>query len=135
MRRVDIIPVELALIQAAKESGWGASRFARMGYNMYGQRCFKKGCGIVPNDRAEDKVFEVVKFKSVRDSVRSYMHNLNISHAYHDLRTMRFALRENEKVPDGYSLIPGLPLYSERRDAYLVELQDMILAYRKYMGS
>ncbi len=135
LRRVDIVPHDLALIQAAKESGWGASRFARSGYNMYGQQCFTKGCGIMPQDRAEGAVHEVAKFDSVRDSVRSYIRNLNTSTAYHDFRTIRFTLRENGKVPDGYSLIPGLHLYSERRDAYLAELQDMIISNRQFMGS
>jgi Bax protein len=135
LRRVDIVPFDLALVQAAKESAWGTSRFARLGHNIYGQQCFKKGCGIMPQDRAEGAVHEVARFDSVRDSVHSYVHNLNTGTAYHDFRTIRFVLRDNGKVPDGYSLIPGLLLYSERRDAYLAELQAMILANRKYLGT
>ncbi len=135
LRRVDIVPLDLALIQAAKESGWGTSRFARFGYNMYGQQCFTKGCGMMPQDRTDSAIHEVAKFDSVRGSVRSYIRNLNTSTAYHDFRTIRFILRENGRVPDGYSLIPGLTLYSERRDDYLAELQEMILTNRKYMGT
>jgi len=134
-RRVDIVPVDLALMQAAKESGWGTSRFARLGYNMYGHRCYNKGCGIIPEERGAEETYEVKKFKSVRDSVREYMRNLNTGYAYHDFRTLRFTIRENEMVPDGYSLVPGLQLYSERGGAYLEELQEMILDNRKYLDS
>lgn len=132
-RRVDIVPVDLALIQAAKESGWGTSRFAQIGYNMYGQQCFKVGCGIIPDERGEEGIHEVKKYKSVRDSVRSYIRNLNTGYAYHDFRTLRAALRENKLLPDGYSLAPGLPLYSERGEAYIEELQQMILENRAYI--
>jgi Bax protein len=135
LRRVDIVPFELALVQAAKESGWGTSRFARVGYNMFGQQCFTKGCGMMPEDRTDGAIHEVAKFDSVRDSVYSYIRNLNTNVAYHDFRTIRFTLRENGKVPDGYSLIPGLALYSERGDAYLQELQEMVLANREYMDT
>ena len=77
LRRVDIIPVDLALVQAAKESGWGTSRFARQGNNLFGEWCFEPGCGIVPEAREPGATHEVAKFASVRNSVRSYMHNLN----------------------------------------------------------
>lgn len=34
LKRVDIVPESMVLIQAANESGWGSSRFAREGFNF-----------------------------------------------------------------------------------------------------
>ena len=134
-RRVDIVPVDLALIQAAKESGWGTSRFAREGNNFFGQRCFSEGCGIVPERRDPDAVYEVARFGSVRDSVRSYIHNLNTNPAYRRFRRLRFQQRQNGLSPDGYDLAEGIPQYSERRFSYLDEIRAMIRANRRYLKS
>ena len=38
-------------MQAANESAWGTSRFARIGLNFFGQWCYSKGCGMVPKRR------------------------------------------------------------------------------------
>jgi Bax protein len=59
LRRVDAVPVSLALAQAANESGWGSSRFGREGYNYYGQWCYKQGCGLVPEKRKIGDAHEV----------------------------------------------------------------------------
>ena len=64
-RRVDMVPVSLLLVQAAKESGWGTSRFAREGNNLFGQWCYSKGCGIVPDKRSSGAKHEVRVFDSV----------------------------------------------------------------------
>ncbi|MBL7031879.1 MAG: glucosaminidase domain-containing protein [Nitrospira sp.] len=135
IRRVDILPVELALTQAAKESGWGTSRFARRGNNIFGQWCFKEGCGIVPINREEGASHEVQKFESVNGSVRSYIHNLNTHDAYEEFRQLRFEQRRVGKKLDGYPLVSGLPRYSERGEAYLEEIRDMMLANMDIMAS
>ncbi|MFM9673737.1 glucosaminidase domain-containing protein, partial [Streptomyces galilaeus] len=77
LRRVDIIPKELALMQAANESAWGTSRFARIGLNFFGQWCYSQGCGMIPNRRNSGAAHEVAAFKSVRDAVSSYFKNIN----------------------------------------------------------
>jgi Bax protein len=133
IKRVDIVPLDLALIQAAKESGWGTSRFARQGNNMYGQRCFTKGCGMVPNDRKVGENHEVRRYDSVEASVRNYIANLNTNPAYREFRQLRFNQRRNGENPVGCSLVLGLPKYSERRGDYLIELLAMIKANRQYM--
>lgn len=133
--RVDILPVELALTQAAKESGWGTSRFTRLANNIFGQWCFKEGCGIVPFNREEGAKHEVRKFKSVNESVRSYIHNLNTHYAYDEFRKLRFEQRRSGKKLAGYPLISGLPGYSERGEAYLEEIRDMMLANMHIIGS
>lgn len=135
IKRVDILPVELALIQAAKESGWGTSRFAKIGNNIFGQWCFEEGCGIVPINREEGATHEVQRFASINDSVRSYMRNLNTHYAYEEFRELRYKQRLAGKDIQGYPLISGLPGYSERGEAYLEEIRDMLLANMHIIGS
>jgi Bax protein len=135
LRRVDIVPRELALIQAAMESAWGDSRFAKEGNNLYGEHCSDPGCGIVPENRSSDKVYEVAVFQSPSGSVRSYIQNLNTHDAYKNFRHMRSQLRKQEKKPDGYSLAKTLMAYSERDNDYIREIQDMITENRELMGA
>jgi len=126
LRRVDIVPVSLALAQAANESGWGTSRFAVLANNLFGEWCFRRGCGIVPTRRAAGQYHEVRKFPSVADSVRSYLHNLNTHNAFRDLRRRRETLREQEKKLAGSQLVPGLLRYSARGEEYVQEIWGMI---------
>ena len=124
--RVDVVPPSLALAQAANESGWGTSRFSREGNNYFGQWCFKKGCGLVPNSRSHGFTHEVRKFDEVSDSVRSYMHNLNSHREYQALRELRANARENRMIITGAYLAQGLGSYSERGYKYVDELVRMI---------
>lgn len=126
LRRADIIPPSLALAQAANESAWGTSRFAQQGNNFFGQWCFKKGCGIVPNDRDDGKGHEVASFRSPADSVKSYMLNLNGHDAYRPLRNIRENLRQSDAAVTGIALSRGLNKYSERGAEYGEELRSMI---------
>lgn len=125
-RRMDIIPEMMVLVQAANESGWGTSRFSRMGLNLFGQWCYVRGCGLVPKGREEDGRHEVAKFDSVNDSVKSYMRNINTHGAYLDLRLLREQKRlENDSITAS-DLIVGLESYSERGVEYIEELRAMI---------
>ncbi|WMS88649.1 glucosaminidase domain-containing protein [Pleionea litopenaei] len=126
LRRVAPIPQSLVLAQAANESAWGRSRFALEGNNLFGQWCFKKGCGLIPNDRPEGKSYEVAVFKKPIDSVRSYVMNLNTFDAYRELREKRLELIESDKPVTGYELAEGLINYSTRREAYVEEIRLMI---------
>lgn len=126
LRRVDVIPDTLVLIQAANESGWGTSRFAREANNLFGEWCWSPGCGIVPNSRPEGQIYEVRKFESVTASVRSYIRNLNTHHAYQDLRQIRADLRTDGKQVTAQPLTHGLMAYSERGEDYIHELNQMI---------
>ena len=114
------------MAQAANESAWGLSRFAQKGNNLFGQWCFKKGCGIVPGQRNAGANHEVRKFASINDSVASYMHNLNTGRAYKDLRKLRATLRSTNAAVDGHTLAKGLIKYSSRGKAYVKEIQSMI---------
>lgn len=124
--RVDIVPRELALAQAANESGWGTSRFARQANNLFGQWCFTKGCGLVPRRRSAGATHEVAKFPSVNAAVRGYLSNLNTGSAYRALRMQRAALRSQNITPNATQLATGLLKYSERGVEYVADIQSLI---------
>lgn len=124
--RVDLVPVSLVLVQAAKESAWGRSRFARQGNNLFGEHCFESDCGIVPKHRDAGKHHEVETFATVRASVKSYLHNLNSHPKYSELRAIRAQLHKEGKPVTGLALAKGLWFYSERRQKYISEVRDMI---------
>jgi Bax protein len=125
LRRVDVIPASLALVQAAKESGWGTARFAVEGRNLFGQRCFAEGCGLVPARRAAGRGYEVAEFNTVQASVDAYVHNLNTHPRYSRLREIRARLRQARSL-SGAALADGLLGYSERGKAYVQEVKAMI---------
>ena len=108
LKRVDITPLLLVLAQSANESNWGQSRFARQGNNMFGQWCFRKGCGLVPNRRESGKQHEVAAFETVNASVRSYLNNINSSRAYGRLRDLRQRARRRGERPTAEDLAAGL---------------------------
>lgn len=124
--RVDIIPASLVLAQAANESAWGTSRFAVEGNNLFGQWCFVKGCGLVPNGRADDQNHEVKVFASVADSVDAYFRNVNTHPSYRELRNIRAELRYLGLPASSQDLVWGLESYSSRGEEYIRELTEMI---------
>lgn len=134
LKRVDIIPPELVLVQAANESAWGTSRFAQKGYNFFGLWCFKKGCGFVPKQRDDGLDHEVAKFKNLPHAVNTYVRNLNRHYAYEQMRTIRYRLRTSQQKITAEALVHGLMSYSERGQDYIEELLNMIRFNRKYMN-
>ncbi len=134
-RRVDAVPVPLVLVQAAKESGWGRSRFAREANNLFGQWCYRAGCGLVPSKRASGARHEVRKFDSVGDSVAAYLHNINTGKVYRKLREIRQRLRNAGKRVNGALLADGLLFYSQRREAYVNEVKLMLRQYHRSRAS
>ena len=126
LRRVDVLPVDLVLVQAANESAWGTSRFAREGNNLFGQWCFRPGCGMVPSGRPAGATYEVVAFDTISESISSYMHNLNTGRVYEDLRVIREQCRAENRPPEAAELATGLTSYSERGMAYVTEIRAML---------
>jgi len=124
--RVDSVPFRLALAQSANESSWGTSRFAREGNNFFGEWCFRTGCGIVPKQRKAGLSHEVAKFKSVNESVASYIRNLNRGDMYKPLRLVRQEMRDAQKRPTAHALAAGLTGYSELKQTYVDEIRHMI---------
>lgn len=126
LRRVDAVPVSLLLAQAANESNWGRSRFATKGKALFGQWCFKPGCGMVPKGRPAGETYEVRSFSTYLDSVKAYVHNLNTGDAYRRLRDLREQKRQRLTSPKGVELAEGLSRYSTRGEEYVKEIQSMI---------
>lgn len=126
LERVDAIPPSLALAQGAIESGWGSSRFARTGNNIFGQWCFSKGCGIVPSARDSDKTHEVAKFATVNLAVSAYIKNLNTNSSYTELRKTRAQLRKNKAEVTGVLLAKTLSKYSGEGEVYVNKISKFI---------
>lgn len=127
MRRVDTIPVSLALAQAATESGWGTSRFARQGNALYGQWTWQSAEGLVPTDREEGRAHSVRAFSTLANSVRTYIHNLNVSNHYKEFRRARARLRD-AGAPDGswgHGLAEHLGRYSEEGPDYIAKIRSI----------
>lgn len=126
LERVDIIPPSLALAQAAEESGWATSRFAKEGNAFFGQWDFS-GNGMKPKQhRAELGDYGVARFDSPLASVEGYMFNLNSAKAYQALRDLRAKLHAEKQPVTGLKLTDTLDKYSERGDAYTQGLRSMI---------
>jgi Bax protein len=130
MERVDVIPTSLVLAQAANESAWGMSRFAREANNIFGQWCFDSGCGLVPTRRGANATHEVKTFASIEESVNAYFINLNTNSSYQEMREMRAQMRAQSRPLDSMVLARGLTRYSQRGMAYVSELQDIIRVNR-----
>ncbi|SDG94206.1 Bax protein [Vibrio xiamenensis] len=130
LSRVNVIPEALVLVQAANESAWGTSRFARKANNYFGQWCYQQGCGLVPKQRADGMSHEVAKFSSVQESIHRYFMNVNRNRAYKDLREQRRKRQQSGKelhsVAAAVDLADGLLKYSERGDDYVSDLKVMI---------
>ncbi|WP_171909975.1 glucosaminidase domain-containing protein [Aquisalimonas asiatica] len=126
LRRVDAVPASLALAQAANESGWGTSRFTLEANNLFGEWTWNEDQGLLPQQRAEGATHFVRIFPDLHGSVRSYIHNINVGHAYGELRQQRANLREQGEPLDGIILAEGLIRYSERGQAYVDEVRAMI---------
>ena len=125
-QRVQPLPPSLVLAQAANESAWGTSRFARQGNNLFGQWCFSKGCGIVPSQRNDGASHEVEVFPTPGHAIESYMRNLNSHPQYQALRTIRSQLIAANDTVSGEKLAEGLSGYSERGQEYIKEITAMI---------
>jgi Bax protein len=128
LQRVDAIPAGLAIAQAANESAWGTSRFAREGNNLFGVWTWDEDKGVKPERRAAGKTHLVRVYDSQAESVRDYMLNLNSHPAYQPLRALRAQLRNREQPLSALRLAEGLEAYSELGDEYVRRIQSMIRA-------
>lgn len=124
--RVDVVPESLVLAQAANESGWGTSRFAKQANNLFGVWCFSKGCGLTPKNRDEGLNHEVAKYESVQEGIIAYVHTINTNPAYIQLRHIRATTRSEEHHFSGHALAEGLLKYSSRGIDYVRDIQQLI---------
>ena len=124
--RIDVIPVSLAIAQAAKETGWGTSRFAQEGNALFGQWTWS-GEGLKPKDAKEGEDHKVMKFNVLQASVRAYQRNLNNHSTYKEFRKARAELRDLGKILDSIELSNYLNKYAETGNQYVEVLQKIIL--------
>ena len=123
--RLDIIPTSIAIAQAAKESGWGTSRFALEGNAMYGQWTWG-GDGIEPSQKDKKKEHKILKFPKLQSSVSAYMKNLNTHRGYSEFRKERSKIREKNKTIDGIDLVAYLYNYAQTGSEYVKILKKII---------
>ncbi|CAK0775347.1 Bax protein [Gammaproteobacteria bacterium] len=121
--RVDIVPVDLALAQAATETGWGASHSARKDRDLFGMTGMRSHHTI---RTASGRVVRAPKFSSLREAVRTYIHNLNSHDAYQSLRAIRTKLRTEQRTLQGGAVADGLVKYSTRGVRYVKQIRTVI---------
>ena len=123
--RMDIIPVSIAIAQAANESGWGTSRFALEGNAMFGQWTYGKD-GIAPLEREKNKDHKILKFPMLRSSVQAYKNNLNTHSGYKEFRKKRADLRRKNQNISGLALVNYLHNYAATGKEYTDILKKII---------
>ena len=123
--RMDIVPVSLAIAQAAKETGWGTSRFALEGNALFGQWTWS-GEGIKPAAADIDSKHRVMKFKILKASIRAYQRNLNTHSGYREFRIARAELRDNNQKLNSFILAKYLDKYAETGEEYTKIVKKII---------
>jgi Bax protein len=123
--RMDIVPVSIAIAQAANESGWGTSRFALEGNALFGQWTWSKK-GINPKKKDPNQKHKILQFQILKASVRAYKNNLNTHNAYKEFREVRAQLRQQNKQIIGTDLTKYLKNYASIGEKYVVIIEDII---------
>ena len=123
--RMDEVPISMTIAQAAKETGWGTSRFALEGNALFGQWTWS-GKGLRPKGADSDSTHKVMKFKVLQASVKAYQRNLNTHSSYKAFRSARAELRDEGKKLDSLILSNYLDKYAETGKEYVKILQKII---------
>ena len=136
LRRVDTIPVALALAQAAVESGWGKSRFAQQGNALFGQWAWTESAGMRPLAASNERAV-VRSFGSLLESVRAYMHNLNTHQNYKRFRDARFRMKSRTEEAKASLLAAYLDSYAEIGQDYVKKLLAVMSSnnFDQYAGA
>ena len=120
---VNIIPTSIVLAQAATESGWGTSRFAKEYNALFGQYTYNEKKGVIPYEREIGKKHLIRHFSSLDKSVESYFKNINTHYAYEKFRSIRNAMHENNF--DIKLLTNALDVYAEDK-SYVDTINSII---------
>ena len=129
LQSLDVIPNSIVLAQAAAESGWGQSRFAKEYNALFGQYTFDKNKGVVPKFREDGETYLIRFFSTVNDSVESYFKNINTHPAYKNFRKTRYNLREANLNLKHENLIPDLKPYA--KDENYIDIISSIIRVNK----
>ena len=122
---MDEVPISLAIAQAAKETGWGTSRFAIEGNALFGQWTWS-GDGIKPAAVDKDAKHKVARFKVLKASVKAYQRNLNTHPSYKKFRKERAIQRDNYGKLNSLELVKYLDKYAETGIEYTKILSKII---------
>jgi len=119
--RLEPNPISLVLAQAAVESGWGLSRFATEGKNLFGVWTVSSDKNIIKSlhDRGEQQIF-VKRYNSIAESIDHYFLTLGRHNAYRKFRQKRF------EQDDVFEMIKELDRYSEQGEAYTLLIRKVI---------
>ncbi|ABR31187.1 Bax protein [Thermosipho melanesiensis] len=117
--KVDAIPEDIAIAQAAIESAWGTSKFVVIANNIFGEWTYEPGTGIIPDERPDGEIYEIEYFKNLEDSVRSYAMNLNKLPYYEKFRLIRAGIEKGHPAD-------GLVYYSQMREKYVEIVKNVI---------
>lgn len=121
LMRIKPHPVSLVLAQAAIESGWGSSRFALEGNNLFGVWTTPSDPSMMKSrfKRNENPIY-VKKYMNVAESIDHYFLTIGRHNAYLQFRIKRY---EEANV---FQLLETLDRYSEKGDDYTFQLRKMI---------
>lgn len=128
IKKLDIVPISLSVVQAAIESGWGKSRFAKEANNLYGHWTWGQK-GLVPLNRDENKTHKIKIFDSLQDSVNAYVLNLNSHPAYLEFRDERYKYHSTKQKFDGLEAAKTMEKYSQMGKIYVKQLEKTIMHY------
>ena len=125
------VPYEMIIGQAALESGWGTSRFATEGNNLFGIRTWTETVPhILPSGIKKWPGWGVRVFASKCDSVKEYIRILNEHPAYKEFRETRQSMIDKNQQLDSIVLIRTLDKFSTTPD-YDKRVIRMIKRIRK----
>ena len=118
------IPKEILIAQAALETGWGSSRFANEGNNLFGIRTFNKDSEwLLPITWDQNKWigWGVKVYETKCQSVKDYVRIINTVFAYEKFRELR---SQNANV---YELVDTLDKYATKNS--YTELVKKVIKY------
>ena len=124
--KVDIIPISMALSQAAIESGWGTSRYLREGNAVYGQYTFEKNKGIEPAQRDSSQKFFIRKFENLSESTKSYFKNINTHFSLRRFKRRKKKIKNEWRSLIWFKVSGFLTSYSERKQEYVKDVKKII---------
>ena len=125
------VPYEMIIGQAALESAWGQSRFAKEANNLFGIRTWNKDTPhLLPQGVEKWPGWGVKAFASKCDSVQYYIDLLNNHNAYKEFRELRQRMLDNNEMLDALQLIKKLDKFSTTKD-YDTRVARMIFKIRK----
>lgn len=138
LKRIDTVPLSLAIAQGAIESGWGKSRFVREANNVFGHWTWGE-FGLIPTGREEGKTHKIRIFKDMQSSVDAYILNLNRHYAYKLFRKVRLQKRKEGGAITGHEAADTMIYYSELRQKYVdmlhkVMKENNLLSYDEENG-